>query len=250
MGKNMEKPWFPVVPHIFPWFPVNGNIKTMIFHEKPMGKSPPLTNVFAQRLIRGTWTTFDRNGHLGIEKLRDPGIWEHAKPLSREIWVLWVLHGFIYIYIWIYMDLHGFIWIYMDLHGFIWILWIRSNLGLSHRMVDAEYAELCWFCFGKKRFWIMDEMGDSGVQLLFIFKQTHIHINKLLVLIIRFCDLPLIGHHKLTTSWVWPRLRRLCQNLPAFQIVAPCNQHLQVREPMAEILVKRLGKLPQWILSL
>ena len=25
----------------------------------------------------------------------------------------------------------------------------------------------------------MDEMGDSGVQLLFIFKQTHIHINKI-----------------------------------------------------------------------
>ena len=249
MGKNMEKPWFPVVPHIFPWFPVNGNIKTMIFHEKPMGKSPLLTNVFAQRLIRGTWTTFDRNGHLGIEKLRDPGIWEHAKPLSREIWVLWVLHGFI----WIYMDLYGFIWIYMDLYGFTWIYMDFMNSKQSGVVPQNGGCWICWvmlILFWKKRFWIMDEMGDSGVQLLFIFKQTHIHINKLLVLIIRFCDLPLIGHHKLTTSWVWPRLRRLCQNLPAFQIVAPCNQHLQVREPMAEILVKRLGILPQWILSL
>ena len=34
---------------------------------------------------------------------------------------IYIYNGYIYGYIWIYMDIYGYIWIYMDIYGYIWI---------------------------------------------------------------------------------------------------------------------------------
>ena len=160
-----------------------------------MGKSPGPWRTFGLRPathprypdhLRPKWPPGDRQTERG------PGIWEHAKPLSS------VKSGS-YRYS---MDLGQPVSYRSEKqvsrgekkqagvnknrvrgqtnigpNGFIWILWIRSNLGLSHGMVDAEF---CWFCFGKKRLfesWM--KWGIVGYSSLLIFKQTHIHINKI-----------------------------------------------------------------------
>ena len=102
----------------------------------------------------------------------------------------------LYGFIWIYMDLYGFKWIYMDLYGFyefeaIWVCptewWMLSYVDFVSEKRDFE-SWMKWGIVGYSSFLSSNKPTSTS--------------TKLLVLIIRFCDLPLIGHHKLKTSWV------------------------------------------------